>query len=41
MMFSRCSSEQKGNPLGLDNVPNYDGRWTDYGNVVGAPIEKA
>jgi len=26
--------------LGLDNVRNYDGSWTEYGNVVGAPIEK-
>jgi len=26
--------------LGLDNVKNYDGSWTEYGNVVGAPIEK-
>jgi thiosulfate/3-mercaptopyruvate sulfurtransferase len=26
--------------LGLDNVKNYDGSWTEYGNIVGAPIEK-
>ena len=26
--------------LGLDNVKNYDGSWTEYGNVVAAPIEK-
>jgi thiosulfate/3-mercaptopyruvate sulfurtransferase len=26
--------------LGLGNVKNYDGSWTEYGNVVGAPIEK-
>ncbi len=26
--------------LGLDNVRNYDGSWTEYGNVVAAPIEK-
>jgi len=26
--------------LGLKNVKNYDGSWTEYGNVVGAPIEK-
>ncbi len=26
--------------LGLRNVKNYDGSWTEYGNVVGAPIEK-
>ncbi len=27
--------------LGLENVKNYDGSWTEYGNLVGAPIEKA
>src|SRR3989475_5550237 len=26
--------------LGLTNVKNYDGSWTEYGNVVAAPIEK-
>ena len=26
--------------LGLSNVKNYDGSWTEYGSVVGAPIEK-
>ncbi len=26
--------------LGLNNVRNYDGSWTEYGNIVGAPIEK-
>lgn len=26
--------------LGLNNVKNYDGSWTEYGNLVGAPIEK-
>ncbi len=26
--------------LGLPNVRNYDGSWTEYGNLVGAPIEK-
>lgn len=26
--------------LGLHNVRNYDGSWTEYGSVVGAPIEK-
>jgi thiosulfate/3-mercaptopyruvate sulfurtransferase len=26
--------------LGLKNVKNYDGSWTEYGNLVGAPIEK-
>jgi thiosulfate/3-mercaptopyruvate sulfurtransferase len=26
--------------LGFDNVTNYDGSWTEWGNLVGAPIEK-
>jgi thiosulfate/3-mercaptopyruvate sulfurtransferase len=26
--------------LGLNNVRNYDGSWTEYGNLVGMPIEK-
>jgi thiosulfate/3-mercaptopyruvate sulfurtransferase len=26
--------------LGQDNVKNYDGSWTEWGNLVGAPIEK-
>jgi len=26
--------------LGLNNVINYDGSWTEYGNLVAAPIEK-
>jgi thiosulfate/3-mercaptopyruvate sulfurtransferase len=26
--------------LGLTNVKNYDGSWTEYGSVVGVPIEK-
>jgi thiosulfate/3-mercaptopyruvate sulfurtransferase len=26
--------------LGIENVKNYDGSWTEYGNLVGAPIEK-
>jgi thiosulfate/3-mercaptopyruvate sulfurtransferase len=26
--------------LGLGTVKNYDGSWTEYGNLVGAPIEK-
>lgn len=26
--------------LGLNNVANYDGSWTEYGNLVGVPIEK-
>jgi len=26
--------------LGLDNVRNYDGSWTEYGNLIGVPIER-
>jgi thiosulfate/3-mercaptopyruvate sulfurtransferase len=26
--------------LGLKNVRNYDGSWTEYGSMIGAPIEK-
>jgi thiosulfate/3-mercaptopyruvate sulfurtransferase len=26
--------------LGLGNVTNYDGSWTEWGNLVGAPVEK-
>ncbi|HET7103744.1 MAG TPA: sulfurtransferase [Terracidiphilus sp.] len=26
--------------LGMNNVKNYDGSWTEYGSIVGAPIEK-
>ena len=26
--------------LGLDKVKNYDGSWTEYGNLIRAPIEK-
>ncbi len=26
--------------LGYENVSNYDGSWTEYGSLVGAPIEK-
>lgn len=26
--------------LGLRNVKNYDGSWTEYGSVVGVPIVK-
>jgi thiosulfate/3-mercaptopyruvate sulfurtransferase len=26
--------------LGIDQVRNYDGSWTEYGNLVGAPIER-
>ncbi len=26
--------------LGMDNVSNYDGSWTEWGNLVGAPIER-
>jgi thiosulfate/3-mercaptopyruvate sulfurtransferase len=27
--------------LGLKDVRNYDGSWTEYGNLIGAPIEKS
>jgi thiosulfate/3-mercaptopyruvate sulfurtransferase len=27
--------------LGYNNVKNYDGSWTEWGNLVGAPIEKS
>jgi thiosulfate/3-mercaptopyruvate sulfurtransferase len=26
--------------LGMANVTNYDGSWTEWGNLVGAPVEK-
>ena len=26
--------------LGLSDVKNYDGSWTEYGSLVGVPIEK-
>jgi len=26
--------------LGMNNVSNYDGSWTEWGNLVGAPVEK-
>ena len=26
--------------LGINNVINYDGSWTEWGNLVGAPVEK-
>ncbi len=25
--------------LGQDSVKNYDGSWTEYGSLVGVPIE--
>ena len=26
--------------LGFDKVTNYDGSWTEWGNLVGAPVER-
>jgi thiosulfate/3-mercaptopyruvate sulfurtransferase len=26
--------------VGLKDVKNYDGSWTEYGNLIAAPIEK-
>jgi thiosulfate/3-mercaptopyruvate sulfurtransferase len=26
--------------LGMDDVKNYDGSWTEWGNLVGAPVER-
>ncbi|HEY4385947.1 MAG TPA: rhodanese-like domain-containing protein, partial [Ktedonobacteraceae bacterium] len=26
--------------LGYDNVRNYDGSWTEWGSLIGAPIER-
>jgi thiosulfate/3-mercaptopyruvate sulfurtransferase len=26
--------------LGFDHITNYDGSWTEWGNLVGAPVEK-
>jgi thiosulfate/3-mercaptopyruvate sulfurtransferase len=26
--------------LGYDHVRNYDGSWTEWGNLVGAPVER-
>ena len=26
--------------LGLDDVRNYDGSWTEYGNLIGVPIAR-
>ena len=25
--------------LGIKNVKNYDGSWTEYGSLVGVPVE--
>ena len=26
--------------LGYDNCRNYDGSWTEWGSIIGAPIER-
>ena len=26
--------------LGFQNVKNYDGSWTEWGSMVGAPVER-
>ena len=26
--------------IGYDNIKNYDGSWTEWGNLVGAPVER-
>jgi len=26
--------------LGYEKVSNYDGSWTEWGNLVGAPVER-
>ncbi len=26
--------------LGMEDVKNYDGSWTEWGNLVGAPVER-
>jgi thiosulfate/3-mercaptopyruvate sulfurtransferase len=27
--------------LGVQDCKNYDGSWTEYGNLIGAPIERS
>jgi len=35
-----ASQSETGRLLGFDKVRNYDGSWTEWGNLVGVPIER-
>lgn len=38
-LVSTASAVEHLNDLGFPSVRNYDGSWTERGNIVGAPIE--